>query len=162
MVLSTLYALSSHTFFFFFWCGPFLKSLLNLLQYCFCFFYVLVFWPWGMWDLGSRTRDQTRTPYIGRRSLNHWTAREVPILSYLICLPFKTFIKINMFLYKNKSTGKFLERYTQKCLLAQKWLPPGVRNLSSFCLTAFSKIFYKYHLLRYILIWFFLFNAEIH
>ena len=22
---------------FFFWCGPFLKSLLNLLQYCFCF-----------------------------------------------------------------------------------------------------------------------------
>ena len=29
--------------FFFFWCGPFLKSLLNLLQYCFC----LMFWPFG-------------------------------------------------------------------------------------------------------------------
>ena len=25
--------------FFFFWCGPFLKSLLNLLQYCFCFMF---------------------------------------------------------------------------------------------------------------------------
>ena len=61
----------------FFWCGPFLTSLLNLLQYCF-FFYVLVFWPRGMWDLSSPTRDQTLTPCIGRRSLNHWTAREVP------------------------------------------------------------------------------------
>ena len=28
---------------FFFWCGPFLKSLLNLLQYCFCF----MFWFFG-------------------------------------------------------------------------------------------------------------------
>ena len=27
----------------FFWCGPFLKSLLNLLQYCFCF----MFWFFG-------------------------------------------------------------------------------------------------------------------
>ena len=29
--------------FFFFWCGPFSKSLLNLLQYCFCF----LFWIFG-------------------------------------------------------------------------------------------------------------------
>ena len=29
--------------FFFFWCGPFLKSLLNMLQYCFCCFLAL-FW----------------------------------------------------------------------------------------------------------------------
>ena len=41
-------------------------------------FYVLVFWPRGMWDLSSTTRDRTRTPCIGRRSLNHWTTREVP------------------------------------------------------------------------------------
>ena len=41
-------------------------------------FYVLVFWPQGMWDLSSLTRDQTCTPCIGRQSLNHWTAREVP------------------------------------------------------------------------------------
>ena len=38
----------------------------------------LLFWPWGMWDLSSQTRDQTHTPCIGRRSLNHWTARKVP------------------------------------------------------------------------------------
>ena len=36
------------------------------------------FWPWGMWDLTSLTRDRTCTPCIGRRSLNQWTAREVP------------------------------------------------------------------------------------
>ena len=40
--------------------------------------YVLVFWQQDMWDLSSPTRDRTLTPYIGRRSLNHWTARAVP------------------------------------------------------------------------------------
>ena len=64
--------------FFFFWCGPFFKLWLNLLQYCFWFF--LVFWLWDMWDLRSPTRDWTRTPCIGRQSLNHWTTREVLIL----------------------------------------------------------------------------------
>ena len=39
----------------FFGCGPFLKSLLNLLQYCFCFIFWF-FWPWGMWDLRSLWR----------------------------------------------------------------------------------------------------------
>ena len=37
-----------------FGCGSFLKSLFNLLQYCFCF----IFWFLGfMWDLSSLTRD---------------------------------------------------------------------------------------------------------
>ena len=36
------------------------------------------FWPRGMWDLSSLTRDGTHTPCLGRQSLNHWTAREVP------------------------------------------------------------------------------------
>ena len=40
-------------------------------------FYVLVFWPRGMWDLSSPTRNRTRTPCIGRQSLNRWTVREV-------------------------------------------------------------------------------------
>ena len=35
-----------------------------------------------MWDLSSPTGDGTRTPCIGRRSLNHWTAREVPEKSW--------------------------------------------------------------------------------
>ena len=63
-------------FFCLFSCGPLKKSFLNLLQYCF-HFYVLVFWPGGMWDPSSLTRYQTRTPYIGRWSLNHWAPREV-------------------------------------------------------------------------------------
>ena len=42
-------------------------------------FYVLVFWLQGMCDLGSLTKDRTCTLCIGRWSLNHWTAREVPI-----------------------------------------------------------------------------------
>ena len=41
-------------------------------------FYALVFWLRGTWDLSSPTRDGTRTACIGRRSLNHWTTREVP------------------------------------------------------------------------------------
>ena len=40
-------------------------------------FYVLVFWPRGMWDLSSSTRDRTLTLCTGRQGLNHWT-REVP------------------------------------------------------------------------------------
>jgi len=47
-----------------------------LLQYCFWF--VLVYWPRGMWHLSSLFRDQTCTPCIGRQSFNHWTIREAP------------------------------------------------------------------------------------
>ena len=42
-------------------------------------FYVLVFWPGGMWGLSSLTKDWTLTPCIGRWSRNHWTTREVPL-----------------------------------------------------------------------------------
>ena len=41
-------------------------------------FYVWVFWPGGMLDLSSPTKDQTHTTCIGRWSLNHWTTKEVP------------------------------------------------------------------------------------
>ena len=34
--------------------------------------------PLGMWNLSSRTRDQTHVPCIGSRILNHWTTRAVP------------------------------------------------------------------------------------
>ena len=43
--------------------GPFLKSFLNLLQYCFCLRF--------MWDPSSLRRDGTHTLCIGRRGLNH-------------------------------------------------------------------------------------------
>ena len=62
---------------FFFMQAIFLKSSLNLLQYCTCFMFS-VFGPWGKWDVSSPTRDQTHTPCIGRWSLNHWITRQVP------------------------------------------------------------------------------------
>ena len=40
--------------------------------------YVLIFWPQGIWDLSSLTRDRTRVPCIERGRLNHWTTSEVP------------------------------------------------------------------------------------
>ena len=53
--------------------------LLNILcLYLFIFFVT----PHGVWDLSSLTRNQTCAPYSGK-SLNHWTAREVPILCFL-------------------------------------------------------------------------------
>ena len=39
--------------------------------------FFLVFWPEGMWDLSSLTRDWNHASCIGKRSLNHWTTREV-------------------------------------------------------------------------------------
>ena len=32
-------------------------------------FYVLAFWPRGMWDLSSLTRDRTCTPFTGSRDI---------------------------------------------------------------------------------------------
>ena len=66
---------------FFFWCGPFLKSIEFVTTLL--LFYVLVFWLRGVWDLSSLTRDRTHTPCIGRQSLSHWTSREVPWYSIL-------------------------------------------------------------------------------
>ena len=68
---SALAHFSSRSFLSFFF---FLKSLLNLLQYCFCF----MFWFFGCKASG----DWTPVPCIGRRSLNHWTTREIPSTSF--------------------------------------------------------------------------------
>ena len=61
----------------------FFKSLLNLLQYCFCLCFVF-FWPRGMWDLISWSRDRTCSPWTGRQSLNHWTDGEFPESSVIL------------------------------------------------------------------------------
>ena len=64
-------------------CGLFLKSLLNLLQNCSCFMFFF-FWLQDIWYLNSPTRGQTCTPCIGRQSLNHWTAKDIPSVSFII------------------------------------------------------------------------------
>ena len=65
----------------------FLKKLIGFFFFFFCYTIAsvlcfLVFWPRGMWDPSSPSRDRTCTPCIGRRSPNHWTAREVPLIVF--------------------------------------------------------------------------------
>ena len=57
-------------------------------------FYVLVFWPRGMWD-----PDQGPNPHpvTGRGSLNHWIAREIPLHRFLLKLFLHTDL---LFLFK--------------------------------------------------------------
>lgn len=62
----------------FFLCGLFLKSLLDLLQYCFCF----LFWffdneAYGI--LGPHQGSNSR-PWTGRWNLKHWKARNSLLL----------------------------------------------------------------------------------
>ena len=49
-------------------------SIVSILWLVFFFF-----WPGGMWDFSSSTRDWNHTPCAGRWSLSHWTTREVPL-----------------------------------------------------------------------------------
>ena len=55
-----------------------LKSLLNLLQYCFCCFYSGVL-PIGMWDLPRPGIELVSLVFITRRILNLWTTREAHV-----------------------------------------------------------------------------------
>ena len=52
-------------------------SLLNLLQYCFCFTFWVFFGHKAGELLAPQPRIEPTTPCVGRRSPNHWTAREV-------------------------------------------------------------------------------------
>ena len=89
MSASSLLAMSLRYFFLFFLgCGPFLKSLLNLLQYCFCCLCFGFVWPWAMWDLNSLTRDWIYTACTRKQSPNHWTTRKAPSPIFLK-LPFE-------------------------------------------------------------------------
>ena len=64
-------------------------------------FYVLVFWPWGMWDLSSPTRDWTLTSCIGKQSLNHWVTREISAFFFFLC--YLWFLSICRLKAKDKS-----------------------------------------------------------
>ena len=69
----------------FFWRAPFVKVFIEFVTTLLLFYA----FGWGAW-LAKRhvkslfpTRAQTCSPCIGRWSLNHWTAREVPCFAYL-------------------------------------------------------------------------------
>ena len=74
-----------------------LKSVLNLLQCCFCFMFCFFFWLWGMWDASCLSRDWTRTFCIGKWSLNHWIPRKVPLRCtfwLMLSLPFRKVVPV--------------------------------------------------------------------
>ena len=54
-------------------------SFCSVLLFCFAF----VAATRGIWDLSSPKRDRTWAPCIRSASLNHWTAREVPLLFFM-------------------------------------------------------------------------------
>ena len=83
-----------------------------------------MFWPQGMWDLSSSTRNQTFTSCIG--SLNHWTTREVTGLlfySSFICFlfysPLWTFPKVyySPLASLPNSCSLLLSRYRKSCFV---------------------------------------------
>ena len=53
-------------------CGSFLKSLFNLLQYCFCF----MFWNFGHDSCGILAEDGSLARCIRRWSLNQWVGED--------------------------------------------------------------------------------------
>ena len=44
------------------------------------YYYYFLVTPCGMQDFSSPTRDEPVPPALGAQSLNHWTAREVPLM----------------------------------------------------------------------------------
>ena len=59
--------------------GGYLVFLKSLLKFeCYNTASALFFWPQGMLDPSSLSRDRTQAPCIGRQSSNHWTTRGVP------------------------------------------------------------------------------------
>ena len=59
--------------YFFFTCRPFFKVFIEFVTALLLFYFILFFWPWGVWNLSSLSGDQCTE----RQSLNHWTTREV-------------------------------------------------------------------------------------
>ena len=90
-----------------------LKSLLNLLQYCFCLMFLAFGWEaCAILSSWQGSKRESRALCAGRQCLNHWTTREVP--------------QIFFFLKKNLFSKQFHCKYSARCI----WL----RNLIWDCL----------------------------
>ena len=95
--------------------------------------YVSVFWLRGMWDLSSPAREWTHTRGIGRQSLNHWTAREVPSFSFLVKAAWLPEVVLRLCSNKVKTSSLF-------CQIQQQ--SRDLRPLTPICL--FTLLFQKY------------------
>ena len=85
----------------------FLKFLLNLLQYCFCF---MNFFGYDACRILSfPTRDQACASYIGRQSLNHWATRKVPPLTLYIAFQQDQFLEAVPFFCTESLYALFLD-----------------------------------------------------
>ena len=81
-------------------------------------FYVLLFWLWGTWDLSSPTRDQTHTPCIGRRSLNHQGSPWIPLdVSYhvpMFLTLFSLFFLLHFSVFFSDSVSLFSSHFPRR------------------------------------------------
>ena len=95
-------------------------------------FYILVFWLQGMWDPSSPTRSRTRTLCLGRWSLNHCTAREVPYRT--------EFLMITVLNNSLQDSGLFSTwlSQTRKLVPAQRCFRATLRSVPSGFLQAHS------------------------
>ena len=91
------------------------QSLFVTILLLFC---VLVFWPRGMWNLSSLTRGRSCTPCIGRWSVNYWTSREVPKITFIYNRPW--------YQITTGTNGSVLTRLKYKRLY--HWDPTGLLN----------------------------------
>ena len=111
------------------------KSLLNFLQYCLLLkkkIMFLVFWLWGTWDPSSPTKDWTHTLCIRRRSLKHWTSREIPWK--ITFIPQAEGVSMTQRTAFYKHISQLQRRDLQSCRNAQRlpsWVffPPSAQRL---------------------------------
>ena len=58
------------------------KNIFFLLKDSISFYLTFLAMLCGMWDLSSLTRDRTCTPALEVQSLNHWTSRDIPEITF--------------------------------------------------------------------------------
>ena len=113
-------------------------------------FYVLIFWPWSMWDLSSLIRDWTCISCVERQSLNHWIiTREV--CSSCLKLYYERFLQNSLFKINN------MWHYHVKFYLF--WWTVGANKSVMIFSTIFAKLSER-HYSRVISKFFSLFNSS--
>ena len=98
-----------------FWFGPFLKSLFNLLQCCFCL--AFCYWCGSMWALSCLTRDQILILCFGRGNLNHWTFSKPLHLNIFFLFWYAMNLTIVLLLYSLRLQWIFSTIYMYKYII---------------------------------------------